>query len=106
MSNERNVLEVINRLYPKFEFSCDGAPEDNYPYATITAIKNKLSENEYNLCMAEFNKHAYIRKRTDEYPDMGIQLNKIYDDGLTKWKSEMIDPIKTKWPKDNSGPVE
>ena len=27
-----------------------------------------------------------------------------YDDGLTKWKSEMVDPVKTKWPKDNSGP--
>ena len=27
------------------------------------------------------------------------QLNKIYDDGLTKWKSEMVDPIKAKYPK-------
>ena len=27
------------------------------------------------------------------------------DDGLTKWKSEMVDPVKAKWPKDNSGPV-
>jgi hypothetical protein len=37
---------------------------------------------------------------------MGEQLNKIYDDGLTKWKTEMVDPVKVKWPKDNSGPVE
>ena len=47
----------------------------------------------------------YLRKRKAEYPDWGTQLNKIYDDGLTKWKSEMVDPIKAKWPKDNSGPV-
>ena len=47
----------------------------------------------------------YARNRKDEYPDWGTQLNKIYDDGLTKWKSEMVDPIKAKWPKDNSGPV-
>jgi hypothetical protein len=48
---------------------------------------------------------AYSRARQADYPDWGSQLNKIYDDGLTKWKSEMVDPIKAKWPKDNSGPV-
>ena len=41
-----------------------------------------------------------------EYPSTGDQLDKIYHDGLTKWKSEMVNPVKTKWPKDNSGPVE
>ena len=48
----------------------------------------------------------YIKNRKTEYPDWGTQLNKIYDDGIDKWKSEMVDPVKTKWPKDNSGPVE
>ena len=48
---------------------------------------------------------AYSRARQADYPDWGSQLNKIYDDGLTKWKSEMVDPVKAKWPKDNSGPV-
>ena len=55
---------------------------------------------------AEWTVNEYSRNRQAEYPDMGSQLNKIYDDGLTKWKSEMVDPVKTKWPKDNSGPVE
>ena len=51
------------------------------------------------------NAQAYARNRKAEYPDWGSQLNKIYDDGVTKWKAEMVDPIKAKWPKDNSGPV-
>ena len=42
---------------------------------------------------------AYARSRQAEYPDYGTQLNKIYDDGLTKWKTEMVDPIKAKYPK-------
>ena len=50
--------------------------------------------------------NLYKENRRREYPDMGTQLNKIYDDGITKWKSEMVDPVKAKWPKDNSGPVE
>jgi len=53
---------------------------------------------------AEWTAQAYSRSRQAEYPDYGTQLNKIYDDGLTKWKSETVDPVKAKWPKDNSGP--
>ena len=52
----------------------------------------------------DWDAKEYARNRKLEYPDWGIQLNKIYDDGIAKWKSEMVDPIKTKWPKDNSGP--
>ena len=54
---------------------------------------------------AAYDALEYARNRQAEYPDWGTQLNKIYDDGLTKWKSEMVYPVKTKWPKDNSGPV-
>ena len=55
---------------------------------------------------SEWDTQTYSRNRQSDYPDWGVQLDKIYDDGLTKWKSEMVDPVKTKWPKDNSGPVE
>ena len=48
---------------------------------------------------AEWTAQEYARNRQAEYPDWGTQLNKIYDDGLTKWKSEMVDPIKAKYPK-------
>ena len=52
----------------------------------------------------DWDAKEYARNRKLEYPDWGIQLNKIYDDGIAKWKSEMVDPVKAKWPKDNSGP--
>jgi hypothetical protein len=65
-----------------------------------SAIDTKLAE-----LISDWDAQEYARNRQAEYPDWGTQLNKIYDDGLTKWKSEMVDPIKAKWPKDNSGPV-
>ena len=68
---------------------------------TESAIQTKLEELE-----AEWTAQEYSRNRQADYPDWGTQLNKIYDDGVTKWKSEMVDPVKAKWPKDNSGPVE
>ena len=61
-------------------------------------------ETAVDVIKSAWDSKAYSRNRQAEYPDWGSQLNKIYDDGLTKWKSEMVDPVKTKWPKDNSGP--
>jgi len=73
----------------------DGNPNN----ITSSQIKTKQTE-----LQVEYDAQAYARNRQAEYPDWGSQLNKIYDDGLTKWKSEMVDPVKAKWPKDNSGP--
>jgi len=61
------------------------------------------SESDVNTKLAEMTSewtaNEYARKRKAEYPDWGTQLNKIYDDGITKWKAEMVDPIKAKYPK-------
>jgi len=72
---------------------------DNENPPTTEALNSKIDE----LKLA-YDAQEYARNRQAEYPDMGSQLNKIYDDGLTKWKSEMVDPVKAKWPKDNTGP--
>ena len=41
----------------------------------------------------------YQRDRARAYPSIEDQLDKIYHDGVTKWKSEMIKPIKDAHPK-------
>ena len=48
---------------------------------------------------AEWTANEYARNRKEEYPDMGTQFNKIYDDGIDAWKTDMVDPIKAKYPK-------
>ncbi len=63
----------------------------------------KPTEKEFNDAVtaykAEYDAQEYARNRQAEYPDWGTQLNKIYDDGIAKWKTEMVDPIKAKYPK-------
>ena len=56
-------------------------------------------DDEVIKLQAEYDAQEYARNRQAEYPDWGTQLNKIYDDGIAKWKSEMVDPIKAKYPK-------
>ena len=41
----------------------------------------------------------YQRSRQEEYPDWGIQLDYIYHNGIDKWKTDMVDPVKAKYPK-------
>ena len=72
----------------------------------VVVLDESKITTELDRLQTEWDAQEYARNRRNDYPDMGEQFNKIYDDGLTKWKSEMVDPVKTKWPKDNSGPVE
>ena len=100
------VTKAIKNLAPGAEFTSSNntnsitkwlSPDIKQPtQAQIDAELKKLQD--------EHAAQAYARNRKADYPDWGTQLNKIYDDGITKWKSEMIDPVKAKWPKDNSGP--
>ena len=42
---------------------------------------------------------TYQNNRRQEYPDFATQLDYIYHNGIDKWKSDIINPIKTKYPK-------
>lgn len=41
----------------------------------------------------------YQKFRASEYPDLAEQLDYIYHNGITKWKTDMIKPVKDKHPK-------
>jgi len=81
---ENNVLEVINRLYPSFEFKFEGnlsEPE----YSMITAIKGTLTKADWDKCVAEYERCKYVRDRVNEYASPKEQLDKIWhaiDDGI------------------------
>jgi hypothetical protein len=42
---------------------------------------------------------AYKAKRAAEYPLLTDQLDYIYHNGIDAWKTDMIDPVKNKYPK-------
>ena len=109
MENDFYVI-AINSLVPDAKFHATSGGEkaednsiddwlDERTQPTVSEIQKEMDR-----LKTEYEAQAYARNRQEEYPDWCTQLDKIYDDGLTKWKSEMVDPVKTKWPKDNSGP--
>ena len=47
----------------------------------------------------EYDDLEYARNRAAAYPDYGTQFNYIYDHGIDKWKTDIVDPVKAKYPK-------
>ena len=103
-----DTAQAIQSLKPNAEWILRGDDFDGLEWLDTKQTKPTESEidAEIKRLQAEYDAQAYARNRQADYPDWGTQLNKIYDDGVTKWKSEMVDPVTAKWPKDNSGPVE
>jgi len=48
---------------------------------------------------AEYALVKYKDDRAKEYPDWGTQLDYIYHNGIDKWKTDIVDPVKAKYPK-------
>ena len=59
----------------------------------------KEVEDTRAIMQSEYDAQAYARDRTTAYPSTGDQLDYIYHNGVAKWKTDMIDPVKTKYPK-------
>ena len=55
----------------------------------------------------EYDSPGYARNRATAYPSTGDQLDMMYKDtkNSTTTHADAVEAVKTKWPKDNSGPV-
>ena len=76
-------------------------------YSNVTVIRGDVAydkdENivEYNKTAVEslVASEAYKEQRAKDYPTIADQLDYIYHNGIDAWKTDMIDPVKTKYPK-------
>jgi hypothetical protein len=59
---------------------------------------NKV-EIDLELVNAWVDPEQYKYQRAKEYPSIADQLDYIYHNGIDAWKEDMIDPVKTKYPK-------
>lgn len=59
---------------------------------------NKV-EIDLSLVDAWVDPEQYKTLRAKEYPAITDQLDYIYHNGIDAWKTDMIDPVKSKYPK-------
>jgi hypothetical protein len=68
--------------------------DDNPTNITKEDIETKQAE-----LQIAYEAKQYQRDRANEYPFIADQLDYIYHNGVTKWKTDIITPVKTKYPK-------
>ena len=61
---------------------------------TEAEITAKIAELE-----SDYTAKEYQRSRAAEYPSLAEQLDYIYHNGVEAWKTDIIDPIKARYPK-------
>ena len=91
--------EAIYTAYAGTVVSIDdtaGAFDKDCKSVTLEQSKIDAARVELN---AEIAANQYKEDRRREYPDYGTQLDYIYHNGIDKWKTDIVDPVKAKYPK-------
>ena len=97
-------VDALLKLKPNAEWSWNGDVYDGLEWLDENQTKpteQEILDKQAEL-QADYDAKEYQRKRASEYPPIGDQLDYIYHNGIDAWKADMIDPIKNKYPKDNS----
>ena len=95
------VFDACKRLNSKI-VTINGSGDDlvatDESGVEISLDKTAL-EAEIKKIQAELDATKYQDDRRRAYPTLGDQLDYIYHNGIDKWKTEVVDPVKKKSPK-------
>ena len=86
--------EAIRKAYPNVNLIDDELGAFDKDDKKVTLDQSKI-----DAARVELNKLLYQYDRQRAYPDIGTQLDYIYHNGIDKWKTDIVDPVKTKYPK-------
>jgi len=103
MSNDIKILDALNAIAEKpISASINGGYDtleilespEGFVKPTKAEIDAKIIEID-----AEYDAQEYARNRAVEYPSTGDQLDYIFHNGIAKWKTDIVQPVKDKYPK-------
>ena len=96
-------VEVTEELYNEGYREITGVDSDQNAIISTNpsdfSVKYADAKTKYEELVKNYKSQAYARSRKSEYPDWGTQLDYIYHNGLEKWKTDIVDPVKAKYPK-------
>ena len=93
------IPNAIRSLDPECEFVYfDGTDEIRIDKSAKNITETQIRTEAIRL-ETIYDAEEYARNRATSYPSTGDQLDYIYHNGVAKWKTDMIDPVKTKYPK-------
>lgn len=110
MFNKERILSASYNIDPNFILVHLDEQYPDMPYIELPAVDDGSDDwgilqswidegNEVLDDLAYARAEDYKNKRVSEYPSLEEQLDYIYHNGVDAWKSDVIQPIKDKYPK-------
>ena len=90
--------EAIYKSHPTVNSIDDAEGAFDKDGNSVTLDQSKIDAARATLD-AESAAVKYKEDRKVEYPDWRTQLDYIYHNGIDKWKTDIVDPVKKKYPK-------
>ena len=87
--------EAIHRAYPTNKLTV----HDDRGIFNEDGTEFAIDYDKVKAARAELDSLQYQETRRRAYPPWQDQLNYIYDHGVDKWKTDIVDPVKAKYPK-------
>ena len=107
MADFQDALSKFNRDKPawygwkKVDASGNRIPNDQrMTYENIELLDPTATIPSKAEIDAKLKEMEWLENRRVSYPDIGDQLDKIYHEGIDAWKTDMIKPVKDKYPKE------
>ena len=95
-----NKTNALKSLRPNAQWSWDGLEVSGITMVSSDTVPTQEElDAELVKLQTAYDAIAYQRSREAEYPDWGTQLDYIYHNGIDKWKTDIVDPVKNKYPK-------
>jgi len=90
--------EAIRKAYPDEQLEIiDG--KGIFKSNTSATETFSVDQSLIDAARVELDKFIYKHQRAMEYPHWSEQLDYIYHNGIDKWKTDIVDPVKNKYPK-------
>jgi hypothetical protein len=95
------IDKALLSLRPNSSWDLNGDDYSGIVWKDETQTQPTLEEVNAEIVRlkADYDVKEYQRNRAKEYPTIADQLDYIYHNGIDAWKTNMIDPVKTKYPK-------
>jgi len=95
------IDKALLKLRPNAQWDLNG---DEYEGIVWKDTEQTMPTKEEVLAEVEIIKNEYLEKeyqrnRQAAYAPLAEQLDYIYHNGIEAWKTDMINPVKTKYPK-------
>ena len=93
-----NIVQALHSLRPKAKWELRDTTLTWFDTDQTEPTKAEIDAEIIRL-QEVYDSEVYARNRKAEYPPMADQLDYMYHNGFEKWKTDMIDPVKDKYPK-------